>query len=133
VLPDFDYFIWELDHVKYIRQSQCSMFCEWAGYFAIDGEMDYDNFKEAIDKNTPKVFKQGLLTKELYRKLYGSVVTRCFGFGMPHFCMMPAADFQNHSDKDCNTYDVINTKEHLKHDLHDKTLPNNTYYTKGKF
>ena len=91
------------------------------------------DFKTAILENTPNVFKQGIFTKRIYNKLYGSVISRCFGYGVPYTCMVPFGDFMNHHDKDANSYEVVNTKQHLRPDKHDQQLKYNTYYNNEKF
>lgn len=73
------------------------------------------------------------LTRPLFQKLYGGAVSRCFGYGMPYTSMVPMADFHNHSDRAANSYQVINPKQHLRPDLLDKDLENNTYFTKEKY
>jgi hypothetical protein len=46
-----------------------------------------------IEENTPSVFKKDLFSKKIYNKLYGSVISRCFGYGVPYTCMVPMGDF----------------------------------------
>ena len=79
------------------------------------------------------MFKPNLFNRKVFRKFYGSVATRCFGYGVPYTCMIPMADFQNHSDRQGNSYEVINTVRHVQPDLLDKEVANNTYFGHQKF
>jgi hypothetical protein len=47
--------------------------------------------------------------------------------------MVPFGDFMNHHDKQANSYEVMNPKQHLRPDKHDKELKHNTYYNNEKF
>ena len=47
--------------------------------------------------------------------------------------MIPFADFQNHHDQDGNSYEMVNTLQHLRPDKLDKELKFNTYYNNEKF
>ena len=86
-----------------------------------------------IEENTPSVFKKDLFSKKIYNKLYGSVISRCFGYGVPYTCMVPMGDFQNHHDKYANSYEIVNPLMHLRPDKMDKELENNTYFSMEKY
>lgn len=86
-----------------------------------------------MDQNTPKIFKPNFFNRLVFNKLYGSCCTRCFGYGVPYTCMVPMGDFQNHSDKEANSYEMINLRQHLRPDLLDKTIANNTYFSREKY
>ena len=47
--------------------------------------------------------------------------------------MVPFGDFQNHHDKDGNSYEIVCPSQHLRPDKHDKELKHNTYYNNEKF
>jgi len=133
LLPEFEQMIWELDKNLYIKQSQCLIFYDYAREFAADGQDIFGQFKKVVDENTPKIFKKNIFSKSIFNKLYGSVITRCFGYGVPYTCMVPMGDTQNHSDKEANSYEMVNTKQHLRPDLLDKSIPNNTYFSREKY
>ena len=65
--------------------------------------------------------------------MYGSVVTRCFGYGVPYTCMVPMGDNFNHSDSFSNSYEIINPLMHLRPDKKDLSIKNNTYFNSSKF
>ena len=73
------------------------------------------------------------LTSELFYKLYSNVACRCFGYGVPYTCLCPVADFHNHNTTASSSYEVVNKTWHLKNNLLDKSVPNNTYFTLSKF
>lgn len=93
LLPEFEQFVWELDKDKYIKQSQCVMFYDYARGFKTDGDEIFNDFKLVVEENTPTIFKAGMFTKRVFNKLYGSCCTRCFGYGVPYTCMVPMGDF----------------------------------------
>lgn len=109
------------------------MFYDYAREFQGDGNEIYYDFKKVVDENTPKIFKPKFFSRAVFNKLYGSCCTRCFGYGVPYTCMVPMGDFQNHSDKEANSYEMINLRQHLRPDVLDKTIPNNTYFSREKY
>jgi len=52
---------------------------------------------------------------KLWMKSFVSVVTRCFGWGLPRTSMIPFADCINHHNVD-STYELIHTQYHLAAD-----------------
>jgi len=85
-----------------------------------------------MDENE-NVLRKDFFSKKIYNRLYGSVVTRCFGYGVPCTSMIPMADNMNHVDIGASSYEVINPRRHLAPDRLDKTVENNTYFTTEKF
>jgi len=85
-----------------------------------------------MDENE-NVFRKDFFSKKIYNRLYGSVVTRCFGYGVPCTSMIPMADNMNHVDIGASSYEVINPRRHLAPDRLDKTVENNTYFTTKSF
>lgn len=85
-----------------------------------------------VNKHVPGVFKEEL-TEKLFKKLYGSVCTRCFGYGVPSTAMVPMGDLQNHHDKLGNNYELVNPLLHLRPDKQDRSLAYNTYFSRKKF
>lgn len=49
--------------------------------------------------------------KALFTKCFVSVVTRCFGWGLPKTMIIPFADSINHHNVD-STYEMIHVKYH---------------------
>jgi len=71
--------------------------------------------------------------KEIYKKAFVSVVTRCFGWGLPKTMIVPFADCINHHNVD-STYEMIHTKYHrafLNPSRSEERGPA-AYYTKSK-
>ena len=60
--------------------------------------------------------------KRLFLHCFVSVVTRCFGWGLPKTSMIPFADCINHHNVD-STYELINTRYH-RHLESDSDHPN---------
>lgn len=92
----------------------------------------FADFQHIMDEN-PEIFKKDLFTQKLFNHLYGSVVTRCFGYGIPCTSMIPMADNMNHQDIGASNYEVINPHKHLAPDRLDKNVENNTYFSQEKF
>lgn len=46
------------------------------------------------------------LLEPVFYKCFNRIVTRCFGWGLPHTCMVPFADCINHHNVDSN-YEYI--------------------------
>ena len=69
---------------------------------------------------------------KLWMKSFVSVVTRCFGWGLPRTSMIPFADCINHHNVD-STYELIHTKYHMAADTpEDPSRGPPQYYTKSK-
>jgi len=114
LLPDFEELPWELPGLQ----------GDHLAHDARDFKKTYDDlrakFQRVVDSNS-HLFREHLLSEALFRKLYGSVVTRCFGYGVPFTCMVPMGDNMNHHDKLGCSYEVINPRMHLRPDKHDKS------------
>jgi len=95
--------------------------------FRETADQEFKDFQKVIEENTPKVFKEDLFNRKVFNKLYGSVVTRCFGYGVPSTCLLPVADGMNHYDKEGVSYEIINKSLHLK--LGEET----SYYSQKKY
>lgn len=69
---------------------------------------------------------------KLWMKSFVSVVTRCFGWGLPRTSMIPFADCINHHNVD-STYELIHSKYHLlANSPDDPSRGPPQYYTKSK-
>lgn len=69
-------------------------------------ENDYDSFFPGLaNLESESNLKQSFL------KAFISIVTRCFGWGLPKTSMIPFADCINHHTVD-STYELINVKYH---------------------
>jgi hypothetical protein len=66
--------------------------------------------------------------KELFLKCFISVVTRCFGWGLPKTSLIPFADCINHHNVD-STYDFIHHELHMHPDEEDALHGDKSYYT----
>ena len=91
--------------------------------------------KNAYTKEFPGIDdpKERPLFDKLWLKSFVSVVTRCFGWGLPRTSMIPFADTINHHNVD-STYELIHEKYHLaatESEGHPEKGPKN-YYTKSK-
>ena len=54
--------------------------------------------------------------KSVFTKAFITVVTRCFGWGLPKTSLIPFADCINHHNVD-STYELIHVKYHNHHQL----------------
>ena len=118
---------------EYINKSQCPILIDNLQSYKDGAQEQFEEFSRIILENTPKYFVEGLFNREVYNKFYGSVITRCFGYGVPYTCMVPLGDFMNHNDKEANNYEVINPRMHLRPDKQDTTIKNNTYFNQEKY
>lgn len=67
--------------------------------------------------------------KRLFTKAFVSVVTRCFGWGLPRTSMIPFADCINHHNVD-STYELIHRHYHLA--AEDEDRGPHSYYSQSK-
>jgi hypothetical protein len=51
------------------------------------------------------------MTRQLFDKCYGMVMTRCFGWGLPETMLVPFADFLNHHSNGVHHYAFSRTLE----------------------
>lgn len=65
--------------------------------------------------------------KEVFTKAFISIVTRCFGWGLPKTMVIPFADCINHHNVD-STYELIHTKYHLATEKTDPDRGPDSYY-----
>lgn len=100
LLPQCDHLVWDLDRTLYIKEAQCQKFYELATEeFNFDGKDLFQFFTKIIEDYCPTVFKKPeFLTKSLFNRIYGCVISRCFGYGVPYTSLIPMADFHNHTD-----------------------------------
>jgi len=72
-----------------------------------------DEWKEALNifNKYPKIFPKDKINKDLFKFVYGNVVTRCFGWSMPCTMLIPVADILNHAPIDCGN-EMFDTKLH---------------------
>jgi hypothetical protein len=68
---------------------------------------------------------------DLFQKAFISVVTRCFGWGVPKTSMIPFADSINHHNVD-STYEMLHLKYHQNVLNSEKELGPEQYYTQTK-
>ena len=90
---------------------------------------------EIIAKFTPGVFKIPF-TDELHTRLYGSVITRCLGYGVPSTLLFPMGDNFNHNDSLGIGYEVVSTKMHISPTVYSSSedlTPKHPYFSKQKY
>lgn len=68
--------------------------------------------------------------REVFLKAFISIVTRCFGWGLPKTMVVPFADCINHHNVD-STYEMIHTKYHLAKE-NDPDHGPKSYFSKSK-
>lgn len=100
---------------------------EWLLVYEIFKREQYDEYYPGI--SDPEKVEE---IRAFYNRAYLSVVTRCFGWGLPKTSMIPFADCINHHNVD-STYELIHTDYHL--DIIHKELQHSgpkEYYTSSK-
>lgn len=108
-LPEFESGLpWDIP-IEIVRQAECEIVRTETKNLQIWANKTYKNLLSVVLKHTPSVFKPNMLTLNIFNKVYGIVITRSFGYGVPYTCLMPFADNFNHSDRDINSYEIINT------------------------
>jgi hypothetical protein len=69
--------------------------------------------------------------KKIYLKAFVSIVTRCFGWGLPKTMCIPFADCINHHNVD-SSYELVHPVYHHATEEGDPNKGPTEYYTKSK-
>ncbi len=91
----------------------------------------YNNYEDIFPGITDPSREQEM--KDTFDKAFVSVVTRCFGWGLPKTMVVPFADCINHHNVD-STYELIHNRFHkafLNPSSQNERGPS-AYYTKSK-
>lgn len=80
---------------------------------AADFEPTFRVFTEIAERH-PALFAERL-TRELFDKCYGVVMTRCFGWGLPETMLVPFADLLNHHSNGVHHYAFSASLERRPH------------------
>ena len=89
-----------------IHEYRQEFYNEWDLIYGTFSNEAYDEFFPGITDPTKKS-----VLFETFKKAFISVVTRCFGWGVPTTSMIPFADSINHHNVD-STYEMIHLKYH---------------------
>ena len=100
-----------------MKEFQCDNIIDNVEVFRTITQDIYKSFKKVIDEND--VFDKDFFDIIIFKRAYGCVVTRCFGYGVPSTCLIPMADNMNHIDTIGSSYEIINPKCHLTRNRED--------------
>lgn len=87
--------------IRQIKQYREEFEEEWRLIYQCFHENNYDHILPGV--SDPKSFDS---LRELYVRAFDSVVTRCFGWGLPCTMMVPFADCINHHNVD-SSYEMV--------------------------
>ena len=106
---------------------------EYRREYLEEWKLIYNTFKE----NSYEEFFPGITDPEkepelkaIFTKAFVSIVTRCFGWGLPKTMVIPFADCINHHNVD-STYELLHLKYHLAEEGNSDRGPKN-YYSRSK-